>query len=219
MKSQAGKDIVIFGSPSVSQLLMQKNLIDIYWIFINAIIFGKHAVIQSTLDKIKLKLFETMEFPNAEFALGFMKLCVNQLQNKHEKRIGYSIIILLIGIQFIRPARNLGDATGPKDIASKYAVPQEVSKILEKSCYDCHSNHTDYPWYTNIQPVGWWMQWHVNEGKHHLNYTEFASYEPKRARGKFKETADQVKGDEMPLNSYLWIHRDEILSIRKSKFS
>ena len=128
------------------------------------------------------------------------------------KKIGYLILILVIGIQFIRPARNLGNTTGPNEIGLKYAIPQEVSKILEKSCYDCHSNHTDYPWYTNIQPVGWWMQWHVNEGKRHLNYTEFASYEPKRARGKFKETVDQVKGDEMPLNSYLWIHRDEILS-------
>ena len=72
IKSQTGNDIVIFGSPSVSQLLMQQNLIDIYWIFINAIIFGKGIpLFKGTLDKIKLKLFETREFPNAEFALGF----------------------------------------------------------------------------------------------------------------------------------------------------
>ena len=128
------------------------------------------------------------------------------------KKIGYLILILVIGIQFIRPARNLGNTTGPNEIGLKYAIPQEVSKILEKSCYDCHSNHTDYPWYTNIQPVGWWMQWHVNEGKQHLNFSEFAAYDPKRTRRKFRQTTETTKEDEMPLNSFLWIHRDAILT-------
>jgi hypothetical protein len=128
------------------------------------------------------------------------------------KKILIVLSAIIVGIQFIRLPRNEGSANGRKDIASRYHVPAEVSKILEKSCYDCHSNHTDYPWYTNIQPVGWWMQWHVNEGKQHLNFSEFASYDPKRTRRKFRQTVETVKEDEMPLNSFLWIHRDAILN-------
>ena len=83
---------------------------------------------------------------------------------------------------------------------------------MEVSCNDCHTNNTDYPWYTNIQPVGWWMQWHVNDGKRHVNYEEFASYTPKRQYKKLEETAEMVKEGEMPLGSYLWIHHDAKLS-------
>lgn len=69
-----------------------------------------------------------------------------------------------------------------------------------------------YPWYTNIQPVGWWMQWHVNEGKSHLNLSDFAAYAPKRQHHKLEETIEMVKNGEMPLNSYLWMHGNSKLS-------
>ena len=126
------------------------------------------------------------------------------------------ILLILVGlfvlIQFIRPARNLSTVESKNDINKHYEVPQEVKKVLEVACNDCHTNNTDYPWYTNIQPAGLWMQWHVNEGKGHLNFSEFASYTPKKQHHKLEETIEMIETGGMPLNSYLWIHKDAVLS-------
>lgn len=128
------------------------------------------------------------------------------------KKILIGLAILLVMIQFIRPARNISSAEQSNDIAAHYTVPADVQQILKRSCYDCHSNNTVYPWYTNIQPIGWWMQDHINEGKEELNFSEFGSYTAKRQAKKLKKTAEEVKEGEMPLNSYLWIHKDAVLS-------
>jgi hypothetical protein len=129
-----------------------------------------------------------------------------------KKRIVLILIALLIVIQFIRPARNLSATPSPNDISQHYKVPDTVAGILQRACNDCHSNNTRYPWYTNIQPVGWWMQDHVNDGKKELNFSEFGTYTAKRQNHKMEEVAEQVKKGEMPLNSYLWIHKDAILT-------
>jgi hypothetical protein len=119
---------------------------------------------------------------------------------------------MLVLIQFIRPSRNVSSTVSANDITHHYPVPDTVAAILKRSCNDCHSNNTIYPWYTNVQPVGWWLQHHVNEGKGELNFSEFGAYAAKRQHRKLQEVADQVKKDEMPLNSYLWIHTDAKLS-------
>jgi len=129
-----------------------------------------------------------------------------------KKRVVLIIVILLVVIQFIRPSRNLSSAQSANDISRHYTVPDSVAGILDRACNDCHSNNTRYPWYTNIQPVGWWMQHHVNEGKEELNFAEFGSYAAKRQYHKLEEVVKQVKDDEMPLNSYLWIHTDAKLT-------
>jgi len=128
------------------------------------------------------------------------------------KKVILIILGLLVIIQFIRPARNISTADSTNEISKHYMVPDEVKKIMQVSCDDCHTNNTDYPWYTNIQPVGWWMQWHVNEGKKHLNFSEFASYAPKKQHHKLEETEEMIREGEMPLNSYLWVHKDAKLS-------
>ncbi|HYE55151.1 MAG TPA: heme-binding domain-containing protein, partial [Chitinophagaceae bacterium] len=74
------------------------------------------------------------------------------------------------------------------------------------------SNNTEYPWYTNIQPVGWWMQDHVDVGKKQLNFSEFGTYPAEGQHHKMEEVIEQVKGDHMPLNSYLWMHGDAKLN-------
>lgn len=129
-----------------------------------------------------------------------------------KKRIVLILIALLVVIQFIRPARNLSATPSSNDISHFYKVPDTVAGILQRACNDCHSNNTRYPWYTNIQPVGWWMQHHVNEGKGELNFSEFGTYTAKRQNHKMEEVAEQVKKGEMPLNSYLWIHTDAKLT-------
>jgi hypothetical protein len=129
-----------------------------------------------------------------------------------KKKIILTILAILVIIQFIRPSKNKSTATSINDISRHYVVPVEVDGILKRSCNDCHTNNTTYPWYTNIQPVGWWMQNHVKEGKSHLNFSEFASYAPKRQHHKLEEVIEMVKEGEMPLNSYLWVHGNAKLS-------
>ncbi len=127
-------------------------------------------------------------------------------------KIGIALVFVLILIQFFRPEKNEGVADTPKDISHAVTVTPEIKNILEKSCYDCHSNHTEYPWYFNFQPVAGWLANHVEEGKDELNFSEFDSYKLKRKIHKLKEVIDEIKEGEMPMNSYLIIHKEAKLS-------
>ena len=129
-----------------------------------------------------------------------------------KRKVLIAIISILVLIQFIRPERNMGIADTEKDITHSLVVSLEVKNILEKSCYDCHSNHTEYPWYANIQPIASWLANHVNEGKDELNFSEYDTYKLKRKIKKLKEVIEQTEKGEMPLNSYLIIHKDAALS-------
>jgi hypothetical protein len=135
---------------------------------------------------------------------------------RNRKRILIAIIALLAVIQFIRPQRNAGNADGPNDITHFTSVTPEVKNILQTSCYDCHSDHTEYPWYTNIQPVGWWLQDHVNEGKREVNFSQFSPGRIRRAIRKFHEITEQVEEGEMPLSFYTLIHGNAKLSAEQS---
>jgi hypothetical protein len=129
-----------------------------------------------------------------------------------KKKIFWSIVILLVLIQFFRPSRNSGEVYGANDITKAANTPAEVKSILKKACNDCHSDHTDYPWYANLQPVGWWLANHVNDGKRHLNFSQFNTYKLSRKIHKLEETAELVKEGEMPMSSYTWIHSAAKLS-------
>ncbi|MEO6875872.1 MAG: heme-binding domain-containing protein [Opitutaceae bacterium] len=123
------------------------------------------------------------------------------------------LLIALVAIQFVPPAKNVSTAApGSNDITVLYPTPPAVKAILVESCYDCHSDNTRYPWYTRIQPIGWWMQRHVNEGIAELNFSQFGTYTPKRANKKLSETIKEIKDREMPLTSYLVMHREARLT-------
>ena len=130
------------------------------------------------------------------------------------KKVAYILLGVLVVIQFFRPAKNINttSAATANDISKLYAVPENVMGILKTSCYDCHSNNTVYPWYNNIQPVAWWLNHHVEEGKREINFNEFATYPARRQYKKMEEVIDQVKEDEMPLSSYTIIHTNAKLS-------
>ncbi len=130
------------------------------------------------------------------------------------KNILLLLLFILVIIQFIHPAKNsnLSATISSNDISKLYAVPDSVQHLLKTSCYDCHSNNTVYPWYSKIQPVDWWLNHHVNEGKGELNFDEFASYRIGRQYKKLEEVINQVKENEMPLGSYTWIHKNAILT-------
>lgn len=118
----------------------------------------------------------------------------------------------LLIAQFIRPSWNISGDIPIGRISHALPVPVEVETVLRRSCFDCHSNNTVYPWYTQIQPVGWWLQSHIDDAKRELNFDEFATYRPLRQYKKLQEMAEQVEEDLMPLPSYLYIHHDARLS-------
>jgi hypothetical protein len=128
------------------------------------------------------------------------------------KKIVLALAVALVLLQLYRQAKNIQAQNLENDIRNTISVPEPVIKLLEKSCYDCHSNHSEYPWYTNIQPLGMWIQNHINEGKSELNFSEFKTYSAKKQTHKLKEILHEVEDDEMPLTSYLIIHRDAKLS-------
>ena len=133
---------------------------------------------------------------------------------KGVKRALLLLLIAVILIQFIHPEKNISDpaALQLNDIGKLYRVPESVNHILKVSCYDCHSNNTVYPWYSKIQPVAWWLNDHIVEGKKEINFSEFATYRIGRQYRKLDEVIKELKQDEMPLSSYTLIHRNAILN-------
>jgi len=128
------------------------------------------------------------------------------------KRTFQVLLLAFIVIQFFRPAKNKAEGISNNYISKLYPVPEDVQTILKTSCYDCHSNNTVYPWYAEVQPVTWWLDDHIKDGKKDLNFNDFASYSIRRQYKKLEEINELVKEDEMPLDSYLWIHKDAKLN-------
>jgi hypothetical protein len=111
-------------------------------------------------------------------------------------------------MQFVQPKKNQAAGVSENDISKVYNMPVEVNQLLEKKCYDCHSNNTNYPWYANIQPIGWWLAAHVHDGKKELNFSEFKTYTPKRVAHKMEELVEVVEDREMPLKAYTMFHKE-----------
>ena len=122
------------------------------------------------------------------------------------------LLAALIIIQFIHPKRNKAEGPQPNYIGNVFAVPDDVKSILSKACNDCHSNNTVYPWYSKLQPVDWWLNKHIVNGKKHLNFDEYTHKSLRYQYHKMEETIEMVKENEMPLNSYTWVHKDAILT-------
>ncbi len=136
---------------------------------------------------------------------------------KFLKRSLVVLIVLLVIVQIVpRNNSNNGSLDTATSIDAVHQVPENVSLILKTSCYDCHSDHTTYPWYSNIQPISWWLSDHVEEGKRELNFSAFGTYSVRRQFHKLKEIAEQVEEQEMPLSSYTLIHRNAILNKEQS---
>jgi len=128
------------------------------------------------------------------------------------KALLFFLLAVLVIIQFIRPAKNEGQEIASNQITAIHQVPEDVQQILKVSCYDCHSNTTHYPWYSKIQPVAWFLNDHIIEGKRELNFSAFATYPAYRRYKKFKEIGEQVRDGDMPLFSYTIPHRDAALN-------
>ncbi|MGI0106404.1 heme-binding domain-containing protein [Salinimicrobium sp. WS361] len=136
---------------------------------------------------------------------------------KFLKIIGLVLLVAFVGIQFIPTNRNHSDYIPKSDFTEIYEVPENINTILQTSCYDCHSNNTNYPWYNKIQPFTWYLNDHIEKGKADLNFSEFGEYSSRRQRSKLRSISSQVKDGEMPLQSYTLVHWDAKLSDKEKE--
>ncbi|MDG2432001.1 heme-binding domain-containing protein [Flavobacterium sp.] len=122
------------------------------------------------------------------------------------------LLIVFVGIQFIPTKRNQNDVVPNTDFMLVNKVPKDIKNNLQVSCYDCHSNNTQYPWYSKIQPGAWFMENHIKDGKTELNFSEWDSLSNRRKKSKLKSIISQIEDNKMPLSSYTLIHRNAIFS-------
>ena len=133
------------------------------------------------------------------------------------KIIALILLVAFVGIQFIPTTRNQSDTVPSTDFMLVNNVPETIQKKLQVSCYDCHSNNTQYPWYNRVQPVAWFLEDHIKEGKAELNFSEWADYSDRRKKSKLKSIISQIRDDEMPLTSYTFIHGEAKFSENNKK--
>lgn len=118
------------------------------------------------------------------------------------------LVLAAIGIQFVRPARTNPPTPPTRALSARVAVPHDVAAVLDRACRDCHSNETTWPWYSNVAPISWFVIDHVDHGRSHFNYSDWAKYEPREAASLLEDTCELARKGAMPLPSYLWMHGD-----------
>lgn len=131
------------------------------------------------------------------------------------------ILIALIGafllLQFFQIDKTNPPVDQNSDFLTLKKTPENVAQLIKSACYDCHSNETVYPWYAKVQPFGWFLKDHIDEGRRELNFSTFASYEPKRQAKKLDEAAELIENGGMPLESYTLIHKEAKLTAEQKK--
>ena len=127
------------------------------------------------------------------------------------------VVAVVLAIQFIPVERNVSTVPAGQSFERTQKVPANVAAILKVSCYDCHSNNSRYPWYSELQPGAWFMARHIKKGKEELNFDEFNNYSKRRKKAKIKSIISQIEKDEMPLKSYRMMHGNARLSADEKK--
>ena len=123
-----------------------------------------------------------------------------------------AIALVFVAIQFVDPGYKFPASNPEENLMVVENVPPQISSLLKRSCSDCHSNETAYPWYSRIAPLSWGMSEHIMLGREELNFSEWKSYSKKRQIRKLKQMCDEVEEGEMPFYQYLWLHPDAALS-------
>lgn len=128
------------------------------------------------------------------------------------KKVIIGLVVVFGIMQFFRIDKTNPPVDLSQDFIQVTEPPEEIARILKTSCYDCHSNESTYPWYSNIAPVSWWVKDHIDEARDELNFSEWGTFTDKRKIKKIKEVVEEVDEGEMPMESYLIIHSDAQLS-------
>ncbi|MBC7451153.1 MAG: heme-binding domain-containing protein [Cytophagales bacterium] len=129
-----------------------------------------------------------------------------------KRRIFIGILIIIVLIQLIKVDKSNPPIVLQKDFVTMTHPPKDIAHILKNSCYDCHSSETRYPWYFSVAPVSWWAKDHVNDGRKHLDFSNWGDYSLEKKLHKLDECYSEIAEDEMPLNSYTAVHSSAALS-------
>lgn len=135
--------------------------------------------------------------------------------NRTLKVLRWVVIVLVAGLviaQFFGPAKTNPPVNSADVMEARQQVPPPVTAILDRSCNDCHSNKTRWPWYASVAPVSWFVIDHVNEGRDNMNLSEWGRYDQGEVDGKLKKICREVKSGDMPLSSYTPLHPGSKLS-------
>ncbi len=134
------------------------------------------------------------------------------------KKIGLTLLICFVLLQFYQPARNKSNGQDlGKDFMTTYNPPDNIKNILHTSCYDCHSNNTNYMWYDYIQPARMLVESHIGKGKKELNFSEWADYSTRKQGTKLDRILKQVQKGKMPLKSYTMLHTSAKLNMEEKQ--
>ena len=128
------------------------------------------------------------------------------------KLAGYALLAVFIVVQFFRPERSNPPIDSQRTLQAHVQVPANVEALLQRACQDCHTHNTNWPWYSNVSPVSWFVAEHVHDGRRHLNFSDWAKYDAKRADHKMEEIVEVLEARAMPLPSYLPLHSHAKLS-------
>ncbi|MDY3547821.1 heme-binding domain-containing protein [Riemerella anatipestifer] len=128
------------------------------------------------------------------------------------KKVALALLAAGVIIQFFQIDKTNPAVDKGMDFIQIKKVPESTANLLRNACYDCHSNETQYPWYTNVQPVAWFVKEHINDGRKHLNFSTFATYSHEKQNRKIEESIEEIEKGGMPLKSYLLAHSEAKLS-------
>jgi hypothetical protein len=122
------------------------------------------------------------------------------------------VVVSLVVVQFFGPAKSNPASDATQSIESRMQLTPQVAAIIDRSCNDCHSNKTRWPWYSNVAPVSWFVIDHVNEGRENLNFSEWGRYKQRDVDGVLRQICREVRAGAMPLSSYTPLHPGSSLS-------
>ncbi|MDQ3908202.1 MAG: heme-binding domain-containing protein [Acidobacteriota bacterium] len=122
------------------------------------------------------------------------------------------VAALFVVAQFVPTGLGNSPVDQSRTIESRLSVPPRVGSILARSCNDCHTNQTRMPWYARVAPASWLLANHVRDGRRHLNFSDWASYDAEEQDLLLQNICRITKRGAMPIDSYLYIHRDAKLS-------
>jgi hypothetical protein len=132
---------------------------------------------------------------------------------KGKKGLLWLTLSLILLVQLYRPSRTVEkQKPGNMDFMQCYNVPDDIKTTLSLSCYDCHSDRTRYPWYSQFQPIRMLIDRDVEKGRSNLNFDEWGSYSKRKQRNKLSRIEKQLEAGEMPLKSYVLLHPEAELS-------
>ncbi len=128
------------------------------------------------------------------------------------KRLAIVLLLLVLAIQVVRPEKTNPVIDGARTIEARTQMSPQVSAIIERSCQNCHTYKTVWPWYSQVAPMSWLVASDVKEAREHLSLSDWANYDKKKAVSKLDEICEEVSEGNMPLPSYTLLHPEAKLT-------